>query len=174
MGTRTALSWLIAVALVAGLGDRLDVLGRLGVGPPAADAGAGQVVRVARVVDGDTIKVAGPGGPQTVRYIGMDTPETKKPGTPIQCFGKRASHENERLVKNERVRLVVGADPHDRYGRLLAYVFRVRDGMFVNERLLEGGFARTLTIAPNDRYASHFAAVQARARASRTGLWGAC
>ena len=174
MGPRTALSWLVAIALVAGLGDRLDVLGRLGVAPPEADAGTGSVVRVQRVVDGDTIKVATAQGLDTVRYIGMDTPETKKPGTPVQCYGKRASHENERLVEGERVRLVPGADPRDRYGRLLAYVYRQRDGVFVNERLLAGGFARTLTIAPNTRYAPRFAAVQARAQADRTGLWGAC
>ena len=174
MGSRSALTWLIAVALVAGLGDRLDVLGRLGVGAPAAGAGAGSVVRVQRVVDGDTIKVMTAQGLDTVRYIGMDTPETKKPGTPIQCYGKRASHENERLVAGQRVRLVVGAEPRDRYGRLLAYVYRERDGTFVNERLLAGGFARTLTIAPNNRYASRFASVQARAQSSRTGLWGSC
>lgn len=174
MGLRSALMWLMAVALVAGLGDRLDLLGRAGVGPPAADAGGGSVVRVQRVVDGDTIKVLTAQGLDTVRYIGMDTPETVKPGTPVQCYGKRASHENQRLVSGQRVRLVVGAEPRDRYGRLLAYVYRQRDGMFVNERLLAGGFARTLTIPPNDRYAARFAGVQARAQAARTGLWGAC
>lgn len=174
MGSRSALTWLVVVAVVAGLGDQLDVLGRLGAGAVNDGAGAGRSVRVDRVVDGDTIKVATAQGIETVRYIGMDTPETKKPGTPVQCFGKRASHENERLVRGQRVRLVVGAEPRDRYGRLLAYVYRERDGVFVNERLLAGGFARTLTIAPNDRYAPRFAAVQARARASGTGLWGTC
>jgi micrococcal nuclease len=175
MGSRSALTLLIAVALVAGLGDRLDVLGRLGIGAPASGAnGSGSAVRVQRVVDGDTIKVMTAQGLDTVRYIGMDTPETKKPGTPVQCYGKRASHENERLVAGQRVRLVVGAEPRDRYGRLLAYVYRERDGTFVNERLLAGGFARTLTIAPNDRYASRFAAVQARAQSAHTGMWGAC
>ena len=168
------MTWLVAVALVAGLGDQLDVLGRLGGGAPSADGGPASTVRVQRVVDGDTIKVRTANGVDTVRYIGMDTPETKKPGTPVQCFGKRASHENERLVAGQQVRLVVGREPRDRYGRLLAYVYRRRDGAFVNERLLAGGFARTLTIAPNDRYATRFAAVQARARAARTGLWGAC
>ena len=174
MRPRSVRAWLVAVALAAGFGDQLDVLGRLGGGSPAASAGAGGVVRVERVVDGDTIKVAAAGGAETVRYIGVDTPETKKPGTPVQCFGKRASRQNERLVEGQRVRLVVGVEPRDRYGRLLAYVFRQSDGAFVNERLLQGGFARTLTIAPNDRYAARFAAVQARARAAGTGLWGAC
>jgi micrococcal nuclease len=171
MGLRSALIWLVAVAVLAGLGDRLDVLGRLGAGGVGADAGAGRVVRV---VDGDTIKVATAAGTETVRYIGMDTPETVKPGVPVQCFGKRASHENKRLMAGQRVRLVAGADPRDRYGRLLAYVYRKRDGLFVNERLLTGGFARALTIAPNDRYAPRFAVAEARARANRAGLWGTC
>ncbi len=171
MRSRTALQSLLALALVAGLADRLDLLGDP-AGAPAA--GGGTSVRVQRVVDGDTIKVRTAEGLDTVRYIGMDTPETKKPGTPVQCFGKRASAENERLVEGQRVRLVVGVEPRDRYGRLLAYVYRQRDGAFVNERLLAGGFARTLTIAPNDRYAPRFAAVQARARAAGAGLWSAC
>ncbi len=170
MSLRTALGLLVLAAVAAGFGDRLDVLDSFGRGTTEA---AG-LARVERVVDGDTIKVRLDGRLETVRYIGVDTPETKKPGTPVQCFGKAASHENERLVDGERVRLVVGVEPRDRYGRLLAYVRRARDGLFVNERLLAGGWARTLTIAPNDRYALRFRGVEARARATHTGLWGQC
>lgn len=170
MDLRAAAALLGLAAVAAGFGDQLDLLGQLGIGPrPAPDT-----ARVERVVDGDTIKVQLAGRTETVRYIGVDTPETKKPGTPVQCFGKAASHENERLVEGERVRLITGAEPRDRYGRLLAYVRRERDNLFVNERLLQGGFARTLTIAPNDRYAVRFRAVEARARVARSGLWGQC
>ncbi len=174
MGTRSALTWLTAIALVAGLGDRADVLGRIGLGSSSPGSASGRSVLVQRVVDGDTIKVSTTDGLETVRYIGVDTPETKKPGTPVQCFGKRASRENERLVEGQRVRLVTGLEARDRYGRLLAYVYRQRDGAFVNERLLAGGFARTLSIAPNTRYATRFAVTQARARAAGAGLWAAC
>ncbi len=170
MELRIAAVLLTTVAVAAGFGDQLDVLARLGVGPQAP----GDVALVERVVDGDTIRVRLGGRSETVRYIGVDTPETKKPGTAVQCFGKRASAENERLVAGERVRLVPGAEPRDRYGRMLAYVHRKRDDEFVNERLLRGGFARTLTIAPNDRYAARFLRVEAGARAARTGLWGRC
>jgi micrococcal nuclease len=132
-------------------------------------------VRVVRVVDGDTIKVQRPDGrTDRVRYIGVDTPETVKPGTPVQCFGHEASRENGSLVAGRTVRLVPGAETRDRYGRLLAYVYRTTDDAFVNERLVRDGYARTLTIAPNDRYADHFRALQDQARSAGRGLWGAC
>ena len=170
MELRTAAVLLVMAAAAAGFGDQLDVLDRIGVGGTRTPGSA----RVERVVDGDTIRVRLDGRSETVRYIGVDTPETKKPGTPVQCFGKQASRENERLVGGERVRLIVGAEPRDRYGRLLAYVRRTRDDVFVNERLLRGGFARTLTIRPNDRYEGRFRLAEARAQASRRGLWGRC
>lgn len=169
MELRTAAALIGMAAVAAGFGDQLDVLDRV-----LDSSSAPGVARVTRVVDGDTIRVSLDGRDETVRYIGVDTPETKKPGTPVQCFGKRASAENERLVEGERVRIEPGAEERDRYGRLLAYVRRDRDGLFVNERLLRGGFARTLTIAPNDRYAARFRVVEGRARLARTGLWGQC
>jgi len=85
MELRTAAALIGLAAVAAGFGDQLDVLDRLGGSP--ADQG---VARVERVVDGDTIKVVLDGREETVRYIGVDTPETKKPGTPVQCFGTRA------------------------------------------------------------------------------------
>ncbi len=168
MSLRTALILLGLAAVAAGFGGQLGVLGEGGELP------AGEGARVERVVDGDTIKVRLDGGTETVRYIGVDTPETKKPGTPVECYGKNASRENGRLVEGERVLLTPGVEPRDRYDRLLAYVRRERDGLFVNEALMRGGFAKALTIAPNDRYAPRFAALEAGARASRKGLWGAC
>lgn len=129
---------------------------------------------VTRVVDGDTIDVVLDGRRQTVRYIGIDTPESVKPNTPVQCFAKAASHHNDRLVGGRAVTLVVGAEPRDRYGRLLAYVRRRSDGLAVNEELVAGGYARTLTIAPNDARADRFAALAQTARARGAGLWGAC
>jgi micrococcal nuclease len=77
-------------------------------------------------------------------------------------------------VAGRRVRLVAGAEARDRYGRLLAYVYRASDGAFVNAALVRDGYARTLTIAPNDRYAPRFAALQAGARRAGRGLWGRC
>ncbi len=135
------------------------------------DDGTGRVVRV---VDGDTIHVELGGVREKVRYIGVDTPETRKPGTPVECFGKRASAANARLVAGERVRLVRDAEPRDRYGRLLAYVYRTRDGLFVNAELVRGGFAQPLTIPPNVAHAAEFTALAREAREAGRGLWAAC
>jgi micrococcal nuclease len=128
--------------------------------------------RVTRVVDGDTIEVRFGGHEEDVRYIGVDTPETVAPDEPVQCVGPRASAFNHRLVEGKAVRLVFDAERRDVYGRLLAYVYLGR--RFVNAILVRRGFARTLTIAPNDRFAPLFARLaQAAGRAGR-GLWGAC
>ena len=137
------------------------------------DDGAG-VGMVTRVVDGDTIHVALDGQDETVRYIGIDTPESVKPGTPVQCFAKAASAANERLVAGRRVRLAYDAERRDRYGRLLAYVYRADDDAFVNARLVADGYARTLTIPPNVRYADRFAALARAAREHERGLWRTC
>src|SRR3954468_7195117 len=158
---------LLAAFAVAGLSLWRPVGGGAGDGPTADGT-------VTRVVDGDTIHVAVGGQDETVRYIGIDTPESVKPGTPVQCFAKAASAANERLVDGRRVRLSYDAERRDRYGRLLAYVYRDGDDAFVNARLVEDGYARTLTIPPNVRFADRFASLARSAREQRRGLWRAC
>ena len=137
-------------------------------------AGATLSGRVVRVVDGDTIRVALGGRVERVRYIGIDTPESVKPGTPAQCYAHRAAAENARLVGGRRVRLVLDVESRDRFGRLLAYVYRAADGLLVNAALVRRGFARTLTIPPDVRFAARFRALAARARQEHRGLWSAC
>jgi micrococcal nuclease len=127
-----------------------------------------------RVVDGDTIRVALPGGEEPVRYIGIDTPESVKPGSPVECFARRASAFNSRLVDGEPVRLVADVDPRDRYGRLLAYVYRARDGLFVNAELVRRGYATAYTVPPNVRHADDFRRLADRARQAGRGLWSRC
>jgi micrococcal nuclease len=166
---RSLTPWLLVAAL-AGLLLRGALAGGGGRGPAAA----GGLARVVRVVDGDTIAVRLRGRDERVRYIGIDTPESVKPGVPVQCYAKRASAANARMVAGQTVRLVVGAEPRDRYGRLLAYVYVARSGRFVNAELVRDGYARTLTIPPNDRFAPRFAALARRARVARRGLWGSC
>ena len=135
-------------------------------GPASASA------TVARVVDGDTIEARIGGRLEDVRYIGVDTPETVKPDTPVQCFGPRASAFNHALVERRRVRLVFGVERRDVYGRLLAYVYLGR--RFVNAILVRRGLARSLTIPPNDRFAPLLRALELRAARAGRGLWGAC
>ncbi|HKT82269.1 MAG TPA: thermonuclease family protein, partial [Solirubrobacterales bacterium] len=124
-----------------------------------------------RVVDGDTIEVRIGGQVEDVRYIGVDTPETVKPDTPVQCFGLRASAFNHRLVERRRVRLVFGVERRDVYGRLLAYVHL--GDRFVNATLVRKGLARSLTIPPNNRFAALFRRLELGAARAGRGLWGA-
>jgi micrococcal nuclease len=131
-------------------------------------------VTVVRVVDGDTIVVRLDGRDERVRYIGIDTPESVSPDQPVECYGKAAARENRRLVAGRTVTLTFDREERDRYGRLLAYVRRVADGMFVNAELVRLGYASTLRIAPNVRYAGKFAALERDARRAHRGLWGSC
>jgi micrococcal nuclease len=159
--------WLVLVVLAAAVG-----WSRAGGGGSAGDDDVS--ARVVRVVDGDTIVVSVDGREDRVRYIGVDTPESVKPGTPVQCFAKRASAENKRLVAGREVRLVADAEARDRYGRRLAYVYRAGDGLLVNLALVRGGYARPLTIAPNVARADEIAAAARAARSAGRGLWSAC
>jgi micrococcal nuclease len=127
---------------------------------------------VVRTVDGDTIEARIDGQLEDVRYIGVDTPETVKPGTPVQCFGHRASDFDRRLVEHRRVRLVFGVERRDVYGRLLAYVYI--GPRFVNAELVRRGLARTLAISPNTLHSSLFRRLELRAAQGGRGLWGAC
>ena len=129
-------------------------------------------VEVTRVVDGDTIEVDYEGESEDVRSIGVDTPESVKPDTPVQCYALAASHFNQRLVGGERARLVFDAERRDDYGRLLAYV-HVGD-RFVNAALIRGGYARTLEIEPNTRFAALFDRLEQTAANAGRGLWGEC
>ena len=151
----------------------LLALAGCGAGERASRAEAGST-RVLRVVDGDTVLVQVGGRRERVRYIGIDTPESVRPGAPVQCFAKRASAFNDRLVAGERVRLVADAEPRDRHGRLLAYVYRVRDGLFVNAELVRRGYARTLTIPPNVAHVEELRRLAAVARRNGRGLWSSC
>jgi len=138
-------------------------------GPARASSIAATVVRV---VDGDTIEVETGGAIEDVRYIGVDTPESVKPGTPVQCYAKRASHVNSGLVEGRDVRLRFDRERRDSYGRLLAYVYV--GPRFVNAELVRRGLARTLAIAPNTSHAPLFDRLAVRAGDAGRGLWGAC
>ncbi len=141
---------------------------------------------VERVVDGDTIEARFEGRDEYVRLIGVDTPETVKPDTPVQCFGERASHFTKRHLTGRRVRLVFGVERHDVYGRLLAYVYlpkstfstpqrgKSRQRELFNAILARRGLARPLTIPPNDRFAPRFEGLARGAARAGRGLWGAC
>lgn len=170
MRRRTATLWIIGFLLLAAWAGWDLVPGELSGTPGRADLEG----RVVRVVDGDTVRVRLEGREETVRYIGVDTPETKRPGRAVECFGPAASAANERLVEGREVRLEVGEEERDRYDRLLAYVHRADDGRFVNEILVREGYARPLAIEPNVRHADAFAALADEALGAGRGLWSVC
>jgi micrococcal nuclease len=124
-------------------------------------------------VDGDTILVRGANGRnERVRYIGVDTPESVKPNSPVECYGHEASDFNKQLVQGRRVRLVPDQEAEDKYGRSLAFVY-VGD-TFVNAELVKNGYARTLEIAPNTSKAGYLAGLERVAIRTNKGLWRAC
>src|SRR5439155_22738668 len=128
-----------------------------------------------RLVDGDTIVVHLGGRRERVRLIGIDTPESVKPDTPVQCFALEASGRTKALLpKGTPVRLVRDVEARDRYRRLLAYVYRVRDGLFVNLALVREGYASPYTFPPNVAHTSEFVAAAAEARTVGRGLWSRC
>jgi micrococcal nuclease len=140
-----------------------------------APVGPTTLAQVIRVVDGDTIKVSIDGTEYTVRYIGMDTPETVKPGTPVQWMGPEASAANKALVEGQQVVLEKDVSEVDRYGRLLRDVWLERpDGwLLVNVELVRLGFASVSTFPPDVAYESVLLDAQREAREADRGLWAA-
>lgn len=130
---------------------------------------------VVHIVDGDTIDVKEGAQKVRVRLIGIDTPEVVDPKKPVQCYGPEASAEMKRIATGQSVRLETDPtqDLHDKYGRLLAYVF-LPDGTDANLHMIEAGFAREYTYKTPYEYQAQFKAAEADARAAGRGLWSAC
>lgn len=124
---------------------------------------------VARVVDGDTLKLA---DGQTVRLIGIDTPETVDPRRGVQCFGQEASDKAKELLTDQVIRLEKDVSETDRYQRLLRYVYV--DELFINLYLVEQGYARASSYPPDVKYQQLFKQAEQNARQNSLGLWGSC
>jgi micrococcal nuclease len=161
---------LVVLVLILLFGGGPDEGGTGSGDPPGA--GESATAEVLRVIDGDTIEVDLDGRTEDVRYIGVDTPETVKPGEPVQCFGPQASSYNHELVEDRVVRLEFDAELRDDYGRLLAYVYA--GDRFVNAELVEGGYARTLEIEPNTSRAEQLGRLEDEASDAGRGLWSDC
>ncbi|QQG43377.1 MAG: thermonuclease family protein [Candidatus Daviesbacteria bacterium] len=131
------------------------------------------LAKVTKVIDGDTIEVdLGNGNKKTVRYIGVDTPETVDPRKSVQCFGKEASDKNRELVGNGTVGLEKDVSETDKYGRLLRYVY-VGD-LLINQLLVSEGYARASSYPPDIKYQDKFRTAEQQARTNNKGLWGSC
>jgi micrococcal nuclease len=126
---------------------------------------------VTRVVDGDTFKIdLGGGRDDTVRMLGIDTPETVKLDAPVETYGKEASEYTKKLLTGKTACLEADVGERDRFDRRLAYVY-LEDGTFVNERLVAEGYATALTIPPNVRFADELEDAEQKARRAGLGLW---
>jgi micrococcal nuclease len=158
---RSSIATIATVAFAAGC-----------AGAPTSADGVGVVEHV---VDGDTVDIHINGTDERVRLIGIDTPETKKPDSPVECFGPEASrHTADLLPAGTQVRIERDIVGRDDYGRLLGYLYRVDDELFVNYEILREGYAQPLTIEPNSTHAATFAAAARVAEADDLGLWAAC
>jgi micrococcal nuclease len=163
---------LVLVAAVVGLAAFVGAL-LAGAWPASGSAAA----RVVYVVDGDTVHVARGAGEVVVRVIGVDTPEVPHPGRAGACYGAQATSFVRGALLGRRVRLRVGTEPRDRYGRTLARVEAVDGplaGRDLSEELARRGLARPLPIPPNTDDAPRIQALVDDARHAGAGLWGAC
>lgn len=178
---RTA-GFIVCAASLLGACDRSGA-----VPPTTPPNGAGEASAVDanavvdRVVDGDTIDVVIDGAVERVRLTGIDTPEIAheasgdRPGNAAECFADEA-HEYVRVLIDEgtQVRLERDVVGRDHYGRLLAYVYRADDGVFVNYELVRQGFAEPLSIPPNTAYTELLVEAAIAAERDDVGLWIAC
>ncbi len=129
---------------------------------------------VQNFVDGDTIAVSMNGQLEKIRFIGVDTPETHKPNTPVQCYGPAAAAATKRIIGTKSIRLVSDSlsTDRDRYNRLLRYVY-LTDGTLVNQQLIRGGYGFYYPYFPFTK-SDQFSLAQSQAQASHAGLWGTC
>ncbi|MFH1231012.1 MAG: thermonuclease family protein [Planctomycetota bacterium] len=128
--------------------------------------------KVSRVVDGDTVDIIFNNNDIRIRLIGVDTPETVHPKKPVEAYGKEASNFLNNLLKGEEVYLEYETvnPEYDKYGRLLAYLYRVPDGLFVNLEIIRQGYGHAYTKYPF-KYMELFLAYEKRARENEKGLW---
>ena len=152
--------------------------------PASAPSGSGasrptearrEPATVMRVIDGDTIEVVlwSTQRLETVRYIGIDTPETVHPSRPIEPFGPEATQANRALVDGKAVTLEQDVTNRDRYGRLLRYVYVEVNGqdLLVNAELVRQGLARSSAYPPDITMQGSIARAEAAAKGARRGLW---
>ena len=132
---------------------------------------------VIKVVDGDTLAIQMDGQSQTIRLIGIDTPETVHPSKPVECFGLEASNKAKEILTGTQVSIETDSTQgaYDRYNRLLAYII-LEDGTNFNKLMIEEGYGYEYTYRLPYKYQSEFKSAQQQAEANKRGLWadGAC
>jgi micrococcal nuclease len=131
--------------------------------------------KIIKVVDGDTVEIDLDGHTERVRLIGVNTPETKHPTKPIECFGPEASaYMTQLLPKGAQLRIERDVEARDRYGRMLLYLYLDSDNLFINLDLISRGYGTPMSIEPNTFHRNDFVHAAAQAEAANVGLWKAC
>ena len=140
-----------------------------------ASTSDGPNATVVRIVDGDTIVARVDGTDERIRMIGIDTPESVKQDSPVECYGPEASqHLKELIPPGTPVRLELDVEPRDKFDRLLAYVFRSDDDLFVNRAMVADGYAESFVYKPNVAFTSTLQDASRAAKSAGAGLWTAC
>jgi micrococcal nuclease len=132
-----------------------------------------EIVTVNRVIDGDTVVLA---DGRTIRYLDIDTPETKKPNTPVMCYGPEASEYNKFLVEGKQVIIVPDKEKTDQYGRELRFIFLMGKNtdkieQSINADLVLKGFARNRSYSPNTTFEKQFSDFNYKAQKDNLGVW---
>lgn len=169
-GWSAALVLLLALGWwIAGQAGWLDQAGKM------AQQDQPGLYSINHFIDGDTIAVNMNGKSETVRLVGIDTPETHKPNTPVQCYGPAAATYTKNTIGDKRVRLASDSlsTDRDRYGRLLRYVY-LPDGTLLNERLVRNGYAFYYPYFPFVNGSKQFVMDQEAAMETHKGIWGNC
>lgn len=154
-------------------GDTVDVV--LHTDPDGSDVGSDDGSDVESGVGDDDGSQDPDGFEERVRLIGIDTPETKRPDTPIECYGPEATAFVEALLPvGTPVRIERDIVARDDFGRLLGYLYLADDGTFVNELIVREGYATPLSIEPNTTFADVMVDAARAAESADLGLWQAC
>lgn len=167
----TAITTILTAAILAAVSLLYGRIPTFNLEAPAITPG---FYRVTHITDGDTFEVDMAGATEKIRMIGVDTPETKKPNSPVQCYGPEASEFTKRTLTGKSVRLE--ADPtndnRDRYGRLLRYVY-LQDGSLYQEQLISQGYSFAYTVFQFQK-AESFTKLQHQSQQAKIGLWAQC
>lgn len=126
------------------------------------------LMTVKRVVDGDTFETD---KKEKVRLIGVNTPESVKPKTPVEYLAKEASSFTKERLTGKTVIAFADTESKDKYGRLLRYIFIKGESVMYNETLVAEGYANVMTVPPNVMFSKHFVKLEKEAREAKKGLW---
>ncbi len=160
------------IVLIAALFDMksTDII-NIGL-PQTTPNTVGIYYQVSKITDGDTVHVIIEGKDETVRLLGINTPETVDPRRTVECFGKEASLRMKEIAQGKIVRLEYDdtQDLRDTYGRLLAYAY-LEDGQMINRKMIAEGYAYEYTYLTPYKYQREFRESQYVAQSAKRGLW---